>query len=170
MTHTFTRKQGKLYRYYTPSAVRRGLRERCSVGTVSAPSIEETVMAQIRAIIRQPEVILGVWQQVESLGLVTSEEDIRRRLLALDGVWGELFPAEQRQFIGLLVKQVVMTPHGASIHLHASGLEQLLQQLIETDRRDTHGGYHCSDGTSEGEESQWQGSRAGPARLEFSAG
>lgn len=171
MTHTFTRKPGgRLYRYYTPSAVKRGLRDKCTVGTVSAPSVEATVLTQIRAIIRQPEIVMGVWQQVQGLGLEASEDEVRRRLLALDGVWDELFPAEQRQFVALLVKKVEMTPEGASIHLHASGLESLLRQLFETDREERHGRYDCSESAGAGETGGWPGTGAGAERLQPAAG
>ncbi len=166
MTHTFTRKQGRLYRYYTSSAVKRGLKADCAVGTISAPSLEETVIAQIRAIIRQPDVVSEVWEQMQGLGLVASEEDIRRRLLALDKVWDELFPAEQRQLVGLLVKRVEMTPQGARIHLYTKGLEELLRKLVEN-KEIGHGEYHCSDGAGQGETDSWTGAGVGTTRLGY---
>ncbi len=136
MTHTFTRKAGgRLYRYFTPSAPRRG-RYSCTVATISAPELEEMVMGQIRAIIRQPQVITGVWERVNASGRDMTEDQIRRHLLNLDRVWDELFPAEQRQFVDLLVKRIEMTPQGASLHLHTQGMEELLNQLFRNKEED----------------------------------
>jgi len=170
MIHTFTRKKGRLYRYFTSSAVRRGVSDTCSVGTVSAPSLEEMVLGQIRAILRQPEVISDVWQQVQLLGHLMSEEDIRRRLLRLDQIWGELFPAEQREFIRLLVHRVEMSPDGATIHMHSSGLESLLRQLVEVNREDMEGNADLYiEDTDEAAADGWTGAHASPHRAAIGA-
>lgn len=134
MCHTYTRKkQGRMYRYFTSSAVRRGASDHCAVGTVAAPELEQMVLGQIRALFRQPEAITEVWERLDEMGMPMTEDMIRRRLLNLDSIWNELFPAEQKQFIGLLVQRVEMTPRGASIHMHKDGLETLLRQLAGND-------------------------------------
>jgi DNA invertase Pin-like site-specific DNA recombinase len=161
MTHTYTRKaDGRLYRYYTSSAVRRGLKEHCVVGTVSASSVEETLIAQIRSVIRQPDIVEGVWQQVQTMGLQATEESVRRKLLALDGIWNELFPEEQRRIVNLLVKRVEMTPQGANIHMHANRMEELLRELMDN-REEEDGGYDHCESPASGEEGWWTGSGSG---------
>lgn len=137
MTHVYTRKkEGRLYRYFSSSAVRRGVRDRCAVGNVSAPMLEETVIAQIRAIMRQPQAVTSVWQKLHEMETPLPEETVRRRLLNLDKVWGELFPAEQRKLVALMVQRVEMTPQGANLHMHVNGLEELLRQLARNNEEE----------------------------------
>ncbi len=137
MTHVYTRKkEGRLYRYFSSSAVRRGACDKCAVGNVSAPALEELVIAQIRAIMRQPQAVTTVWKKLHEMGTPLTEETVRRRLLNLDKVWGELFPAEQRELVGLLVQRVEMTPQGANLHMHVNGLEDLLRQLARNNEEE----------------------------------
>ena len=63
MTPTHTRKGGRLYRYYVSQHVLQAEPEPSSalVRRVSAAQIETAVVEQVRALLRQPEVVVGTW-------------------------------------------------------------------------------------------------------------
>src|SRR5208283_606532 len=64
MSPTHTRKRGRLYRYYVSQSVLKGTDDIDSfamVRRVSAAEIETAVVAQVRAILCQPEIIIGTW-------------------------------------------------------------------------------------------------------------
>ena len=61
MTPSHTRKDGKLYRYYVATdAIRQGYSE-CPVRSVPAAEVEEAVVAQVRHLLRTPEIIARTW-------------------------------------------------------------------------------------------------------------
>ncbi|MFO7310418.1 MAG: recombinase family protein, partial [Pseudomonadota bacterium] len=56
---THTRKGGKLYRYYVSQTVLKHGAGSCPIGRVPAGEIEAAVIDQLRAVLRQPEIIVG---------------------------------------------------------------------------------------------------------------
>jgi hypothetical protein len=54
---------------------------------------------------------------------------VRKGLLDLDPLWGELFPAEQARIGQLLVVRVGVRGDGLSIRLRTEGLNSLVQDL-----------------------------------------
>lgn len=133
MTHYYSRNRyGRVYRYFVSSAVKRGMKDYCAVGNVSAPELENMVMAQIRAIIRQPEMVTSIWERLNDMKKPLPEEQIHARLENLDAIWEELFLTEQRQFVGLMVEKVEMSPQGANLFLRADGFETLVQHMAQT--------------------------------------
>src|SRR6266498_1713568 len=61
MTPSHTRKAGKLYRYYIATdAIRQGYSE-CLVRSVPAAEVEEAVIAQVRHLLRTPDIIARTW-------------------------------------------------------------------------------------------------------------
>ena len=66
MTPSHTRKNGKLYRYYVATdAIRQGYAE-CAVRSVPAAEVEDAVVAQVRHLLRTPEVIARTWAAAKS--------------------------------------------------------------------------------------------------------
>ena len=129
MSPTHTRKRGKLYTYYVSQAVLKGTDDGCTVRRISAGEIEAAVIDQVRALLRQPEVVVGTWRtaQVEAPDL--TEAETREALEQLDPLWDELFPAEQARIVRLLVERVEVSPAGADIRLRLDGLAGLVRDL-----------------------------------------
>lgn len=124
-------KNGRLYRYYVAQRV---LKEGAGaaegiVRRVSAAQIEGAVVGQVRALLRQPEVVAGTWLAARAEALELSEGDTRDALARLDPLWGELFPAEQARIVRALVDRVVVSPEGADIWLRVEGLAGLARDL-----------------------------------------
>ena len=86
-------------------------------------------MAQVRVLLRQPEIVVGTWlaarQEVPDL----TEAEVREALHRLDPLWEELFPAEQARIVQALVERVTVGPAGADIRLRVEGLAGLVQDL-----------------------------------------
>jgi DNA invertase Pin-like site-specific DNA recombinase len=131
LSPTHTRKGGRLYRYYVAQSVLKGDvdHDDSLVRRVSAAAIEAAVVGQLRALLQQPEIIVGTWLAARAGAADLAEAEVRRALGELDPLWGQLFPAEQARIIRLLVERVVVSPTGADIQLRVEGLASLVRDL-----------------------------------------
>lgn len=89
-------KNGRLYRYYVAQSVLKGgaACDDSIVRRVSAAEIEAAVVDQVRALLRQPEIVVGTWLAARRDAPDLTEREVRDALHRLDPLWGELFPAE----------------------------------------------------------------------------
>lgn len=126
---THTRKGGKLYRYYVSQAVLKRGRDACPVGRVPAAEIESAVIDQLRAVFRQPEIIVGTWRAARRQDAEVTEAEVREALVHLDPLWDELFPAEQARLVQLLVERVEIGEDDVDIRLRADGLSRLVDEV-----------------------------------------
>ncbi|HEV7264135.1 MAG TPA: recombinase family protein [Falsiroseomonas sp.] len=124
-------KNGRLYRYYVAQRVLKGDVDGDDdlVRRVSAAEIEAAVVDQVRALLRQPEVVVGTWLAARAEAPDLKEGEVREALARLDPLWGELFPAEQARIARSLVERVVVGPAGADIRLRLDGLGNLVRDL-----------------------------------------
>jgi hypothetical protein len=131
LSPTHSMKNGRLYRYYVAQAVLKGGPDPddALVRRVSATEIEVAVVDQVRALLRQPEVVVGTWLAARAEAPGLKEVEVREALARLDPLWGELFPAEQARIIRALVERVVVGPDGADIRLRLDGLGALARDL-----------------------------------------
>lgn len=128
LSPTHTRRRGVLYRYYVAQAVLQGTSDGCTVRRIPAGEIEAAVLDQVRALLRQPEVVVGTWKAARGQIDIT-ETETRDALERLDPIWDELFPAEQARIVQLLVERVDISPTGADIRLRLDGLASLARDL-----------------------------------------
>jgi site-specific DNA recombinase len=130
MTPSHTRKAGKLYRYYVATdAIRQGYSE-CPVRSVPAAEVEEAVVAQVRHLLRSPEIIAQTWAAAKRAGdEAIPERDVVRTITDLAPLWDELFPAEQARIVRLLVERIDLSPDGMQVLLQADGLHGLVEEL-----------------------------------------
>ena len=96
---------------------------------VSAAQIEAAVVEQIRALLRQPEIVAGTWLAARAEAPDITEREVYNALQRLDPLWHELFPAEQARIVRALVERVVVGPDGADIRLRVEGLAGLVREL-----------------------------------------
>ena len=129
MTPTHTRRRGRLYRYYVSQTVLKQGAQACPVRRVPAGQIEAAVVDQLRAVFRQPEIVVGTWRQARAQEKGLPEGDVRDALQRLDPLWDELFPAEQAHIVQLLVDRVDVSLDGIDIRLRVEGLEHLVGEL-----------------------------------------
>ncbi|NKC34344.1 site-specific recombinase [Falsiroseomonas selenitidurans] len=100
-----------------------------AIARISAAEIEGAVMAQVRGLLRQPEVVLGAWRAARSAAPDLTEDKARLALERLDPLWEELFPAEQARIIRVLVDRVDIGVGGADVRLRLEGLASLARDL-----------------------------------------
>ena len=60
-------------------------------------------MAQVRALLRQPEIVVGTWMTARAEAPDLTEGETREALEHVEPLWDTLFPAEQARIIRLLV-------------------------------------------------------------------
>ncbi len=129
LSPTHTRRNGKRYTYYVSQAVLKGTDDNCDVRRVSAGEIEAAVMDQIRALLRQPEVVVGTWRAAQAQASDLTEAEAREVLENFDPLWDELFPAEQARIVRSLVERIDVSLAGADIRLRLDGLAGLVRDL-----------------------------------------
>ena len=131
LSPTHCRRNGRLYRYYVAQQVLKAEPDAGSalVRRVSAAQIETAVVDEVRALLRQPEVVVGTWMVARAEAPGITERDVREALERLEPVWGELFPVEQARVVWALVDRVVVGPQGADIRLRVEGLAGLVRDL-----------------------------------------
>ncbi|WP_272010905.1 recombinase family protein [Roseovarius sp. ZX-A-9] len=127
---THTRKGGKLYRYYVSQTILKHGAGACAVGRVPAGEIERAVIAQIRAVFRQPEIVAGTWKTARANADDISEADARSALQKFDPLWDELFPAEQARIATLLVERIDIGTEGLNVRLRMDGLTGLAREMM----------------------------------------
>ena len=124
-----TRKGGRLYRYYVSQTVLRHGAGACPVGRVPAGEIETAFVDQLRAVFRQPEIVVGTWRAAHHEDPSITEAEAREALMGLDPLWDELFPAEQARIVQLLVERVEVGTEGLDLRLRVDGLTGLVREL-----------------------------------------
>jgi hypothetical protein len=87
------------------------------------------VIGQVRALLRQPESIVGTWAAARASDSDLTEAETRDALHQLEPLWEELFPAEQARIVQQLVERVVVSSTGADIRLRVEGLTSLVREL-----------------------------------------
>jgi hypothetical protein len=128
MTPSHSRKAGKLYRYYVATdAIRQGYAA-CRVRSVPAAEVEEAIVAQVRHLLRTPEIIARTWAAARAEGQIP-ERDVVQIVADFAQLWDELFPAEQARIVRLLVERVDLLPDGMQVRLRAEGLQTLVGEL-----------------------------------------
>ena len=135
MTPSHSRKNGKLYRYYVATdAIRQGYSE-CPVRSVPAAEVEEAVVAQVRHLLRTPEIIARTWAAANGTSLSMPERDVVKTVTDFAPLWDELFPAEQARIVRLLVERIDLAPDGMQVRLRAEGLQTLVEELRSREAR-----------------------------------
>ncbi len=131
LSPTHARKNDRLYRYYVAQRVLKGdaAGDDTIVRRVSAAEIEAAVVDQVRALLRQPEIVVGTWLAARREAPDITEGEVRDALHRLDPLWENLFPAEQARIVRSPVEQVVVGPAGADIRLRLDALGGLVRDL-----------------------------------------
>jgi site-specific DNA recombinase len=129
MTPTYTRKAGRLYCYYVSHDVIGDGKSPSPIRRVPAAQIEIAVLAQIRELVKSPEIVVATWRAARKSLKDLAERQVRDELHRFDALWTELFPAEQARIVQLLVQRVDISERGADITLRVEGLSNLIQDL-----------------------------------------
>ncbi len=115
--------------YYVSKTVLKHGAGSCPVGRVPAGENEATVIDQLRAVFRQPEIIAATWKTARAETGDITESDARAALQQVDPLWDELFPAEQARIVALLVERVDIGTDGLNVRLRVDGLAGLAREI-----------------------------------------
>ena len=129
MSPTYTRKAGRLYRYYVSQSVLKLGPETCPIRRIAATEIETAVVDQLRGMLRAPEIVVRTWRVARQLMGDVKEAEVREALERLDPIWDELFPAEQARIVQLLVERVDVGTDGLAIRLRTGGPASLVGEM-----------------------------------------
>jgi hypothetical protein len=131
MTPTHTRKRGKQYRYYACVHAAKTSSDACPLGYVPAGEIESAVIAQVRALLRTPEMVARTLRAIRAAAGNTApnHEETIAALRRIDKVWEELFPAEQARILHLLIERLEVGTEGVDLRLRAEGLHSVVAEL-----------------------------------------
>ena len=94
-----------------------------------AGELEALVLAQVRALLRQPEVVVGIWLSAGGTNREITEAEVVAVLEHFAPMWDELFPAEQARIVRLLVDRVDIGEDGADVRLRMDGLTGLVREI-----------------------------------------
>ena len=123
-------RSGKRYRYYVSQTLLKGpMKERPAIARLPAGQIEAAVTDQVRAPLRQPEMLVGTWRAARSIAPEVTEHDVRLAMERIEPLWDELFPAERTRIVRLLVEWVYIRAEGAAVRLRLDGLGGLVRDL-----------------------------------------
>jgi hypothetical protein len=98
------------------------------VRSVPAAEIDDAVVAQVRYLLRTPEIIARTWAAAKT-ELEVPERDVVQTVTDFAPLWDELFPAEQARIVRLLVERVDVSPDDMRVRLRAEGLQTLVEEL-----------------------------------------
>jgi site-specific DNA recombinase len=130
MSPSHTRKRQKLYRYYvSQSVIKDGASEHRQLSRVPAGEVERAVVDQLRFLLRSPEIIVATWRAARKQAADLTEAEVHQALNGFDGLWDELFPAEQARIVQLLVERVDVGLKGIDIRLRMDGLVSVVTDL-----------------------------------------
>ncbi|MER2519778.1 MAG: recombinase family protein [Bdellovibrionales bacterium] len=130
MTPTHSKKpNGRVYRYYKPSAHLKNNCEDCPVGPVPAGELENIVLNQTRVAICTPEMMVRVWRESIKDNHGITEQQVRDGLQNMHLIWDELFPLEQARLLRLLIEKIIVNHDRIDIRIHAEGLNSLIRDI-----------------------------------------
>ena len=133
MKPTFSRKDGREYRYYTCQSADKNGADTCAVKSVPAGAVERAVFDQVRGLLRTPEMMVRTFQAMDEGNTKTPESKVMESLRNLGTLWDELFPGEQARLLQLLVAKANVTHQGVSVHLKTGGLRSLMTEMATND-------------------------------------
>ncbi|WP_370871487.1 recombinase family protein [Burkholderia multivorans] len=130
MTVAWTRKgAGKLYRYYIHTRENKEHAGASGLPRLPAMELEANVVAQMRRILRAPDLKARVAQFMTARDPQVDEAKVCIAMLQIDTIWDQLFPAEQERIVRLLIDKVVITPHNIEVQFRPNGIERLAAEL-----------------------------------------
>lgn len=134
MTMSYTRKgkSGPMYRYYRClTSAKRGA-EACPLTQVAAGDLEQAVFGHLRALLRNPSVIAATSATAiatsHTEGDYLDHQNVVAALRDLDGMWTDLFPAEQERLVELLIERLDVGLDQSELRLRVDNVGSLARE------------------------------------------
>lgn len=129
MYPTYSRKNGRKYRYYvSKSEVRYGAGGK-TYERIPADEVEAAAVAQIKSVLASPEAITAVCQFIQRNGAQITEDVAVMAMHRLGDVWERLYPAERHRIVNLMVERVDLVPGGLKVSWRELGWKALIGEF-----------------------------------------
>ena len=129
MYPTYSRKNGRKYRYYvSKSEVRYGAGGK-TYERIPADEVESAAIAQIKTVLVSPEAITAVCQFIQRNGAQVTEDVAVMAMRRLGDVWEQLYPAERHRIVNLMVERVDIVPGGLKVSWRELGWKALIVEF-----------------------------------------
>lgn len=131
MGPSWTRRNGKVYRYYLCRRTQKDGWKACPHPSVPAHEIESLVIRQIQAVGRDAAVQARVLEAVHEQGAEVDPADLRRALTLFEPVWEVLHAEEQARVLRLLLQGIGFDGAAgtAVLAFRATGIQGLAAEL-----------------------------------------
>jgi hypothetical protein len=129
MHPTYTRKNGRQYRYYISKAEMRFGASAKTYERIPAEEVEAAAVAQIKTILSSPEAIVAVGQAIKKNGADVDEAAMVLAMTGLGDVWAQLFPVEQHRIVNLMIERVDLVTGGLKIKWRELGWKELITEF-----------------------------------------
>ena len=129
MYPTYSRKNGRKYRYYvSKSEVRYGAGGK-TYERIPADEVEAATIAQIKSVLASPEAITAVCQFIQRNGAQITEDMAVMAMHRLGEVWERLYPAERHRIVNLMLERVDIVPGGLKVSWRELGWKALIVEF-----------------------------------------
>lgn len=128
LTPTSTRKNGKLYSYYAGHKYLGRECPACPIARVPAGELDHIIIKQIAPALTSPEMVAQTAKEIQKHDPAITESAVRQELTKFEKLWPELFPAEQRRILELLIDKITVHSDRVDIAFKANSLTQLLKE------------------------------------------
>jgi DNA invertase Pin-like site-specific DNA recombinase len=129
MHPTYTRKNGRQYRYYVSKSEMRFGAAAKSGERMPADEVEAATIAQIKTVLSSPESIAAVCQVIRKNGSAIDEANTVLAMTELGNVWEQLFPVERHRIVNLMIERVNLVPGGLKIQWRELGWKELIGEF-----------------------------------------
>jgi hypothetical protein len=129
MYPTFTRKNGRQYRYYVSKSELRFGAAAKSYERIPAAEVEAAAVAQIKTVLGSLEAVTAVCGVIEGEGVGVDEAHVALSLMRLGDVWERLFPAERQRLVSLMIERVDLVEGGLKSKWRALGWQALIGEF-----------------------------------------
>lgn len=129
MTPSYSQRRRKHYRYYVNTkAIREGYAA-TELSSIPAEQIEPIVIAHMRQFFLSPEIVHQTHQAAQAQQPAVTLEDVREGLTRFNGLWDQLFPAEQNRIVQLVIHRIQVGLHGIDITYQPNGIKAIYEEV-----------------------------------------
>lgn len=128
LTPTSTRKNGKLYSYYAGHKYLGRECPACPIARVPAGELDHIIIKHIVPALTSPEMLAQTAKEIQRHNPMITESTVRQELTKFEYLWPELFPAEQRRILELLIDKITVHGDRVDIAFKPNSLTRLLKE------------------------------------------
>jgi site-specific DNA recombinase len=133
MTPHYTKKRGRLYRYYVSTDAIRGRVADVQGQPPRLPAgvVESAVVRELRRVISMPDIVAPTLAAAKKEDPGIDESSVIAAIQRFDELWPALFPAEQARIVNLMVARVTAGSDGLVVDLRSGSLGAIAREMLK---------------------------------------